>query len=122
MKARSFLLAAMTAGAILCGAVTASAEHDGVFSVYPVDSDGSTTAKTTFNPGETPYIYVHLPNPGLNAVGAFWQDPGTKIYFNGAGPSIETQYWFSLDNGVDENGDPVNWASVQKAGDRKSVV
>jgi hypothetical protein len=115
MKPATLGLAALAAMLFLANPL-AFADHDGAFTVYPVGSDGSTTERHTFGFDETPFIYIHLPQTGLNAVAAFWQDPDTEIYLTGNAPSFATEYWHSLDSGVDENGDPVAWNDVRKYG------
>ena len=58
----------------------AFADHDGLFSIYPVPSSGSVTPQTVFQINDTPFIYLHLPFSGFNAVAAFWESPSGSSF------------------------------------------
>ena len=110
---RRLLLSAVVACGVLSSAALAVAD---TFAVYPVDSNGSTTERHTFGFDETPFIYIRLPRPGVNITAAFWQDPATNIFLTSDGISSATEYWHSLDNGVDSGNNPVTWHDVRKQG------
>ena len=104
---------------VLLGALgfsgVASADHDGLFHIYPVASSGSVTPQTVFQINDTPFIYLHLPFSGFNAVAAFWESPSGPSFLT-ADFSSATEYWFSPDDGTDAAHNPVSWNSVKEPG------
>lgn len=83
--------------------------------IYMTDAYGSYTEKTSFNWNETPWLYVKLPLQKLNATSAFWEGPLGSYYFTNS-MGFGQKRWFSLDSGIDSNGNPVAWGDVKKLG------
>ncbi len=81
-----------------CAFVSMSTAQADDFSINPVDSNGSTTVKTLFGFDETPFVHLHLPEPGLNFASSFWESPAGPFYFTSHGPSTDQDIWFSLSN------------------------
>ncbi|OGT21860.1 MAG: hypothetical protein A3C55_02665 [Gammaproteobacteria bacterium RIFCSPHIGHO2_02_FULL_42_13] len=83
--------------------------------IFTVDSNLSTTPKSTFNLNETPWLYLELPSTDFNVTASVWSDPDANP-FSVLGISGSNTYWFSLDSGKDASGNPVTWNSVKKIG------
>lgn len=66
--------------------------------IYMTDADGSTTSKTIFDWDETPWLYLRLPQSGLNVTGALWQDPDSRYYFTYSGRDTAQDIWLTLHN------------------------
>lgn len=86
-------------------------------SIYMTNAFGSYTQQTEFSWDETPWVYLQMPNAGLNSTAVFWNSPDTTVYFNRSKMGIGQEYWFSLDSGVDSLGNSVSWADIRETGE-----
>lgn len=66
--------------------------------IYTTGSNGGTAPKSTFGWNETPWLYLKLPNPGLNVSSAWWQSPNSKYYFTSTEPNNNQERWLTLNN------------------------
>ena len=78
---------------------------------YTVNAIGDTALKNEFNYGETPYVYLKLPNP--DQATDFFSDVSTKWYFADVKKDSENghavdklEFWLA----------PTNWSSIQQEG------
>lgn len=84
--------------------------------IHMVSAESETEPVTTFGLNETPWLYLLLPESGLNySTDAFWESPVGDIYLT-QGVSFDQAIWYSLDSGGDSNGDPISWTDVREAG------
>ncbi len=74
--------------------------------IYMTDSFGSTTSQTIFLWDDTPWLYLKLPESGLNVTESDWKDPDSIYYFIGSAPSTEQDIWLSFND----------WDSIKKSG------
>ena len=95
--------------------VTVNCAYADFTNIFMTDSDGSTTPKSTFTLDETPWLYLELPHSGFNVALSFWTSPGTDEFFV-EGLSAGSQYWLSLDSGLDDDDNPISWDSVKQLG------
>jgi hypothetical protein len=108
-------------------ATAALANHDDSFLLYPTAGPGDVTPKTVFALSETPYIYMHLPDPGPvvdpevdnvgNLSGLRWISPSSGSFFNVNASAINAETWFSLDTGFLPGGTPTTWDAVKELGE-----
>lgn len=74
--------------------------------IYMTDSSGSFISQTIFDWGDTPWLYLKLPESGLNVTQSNWKDPDSNYYFIGSDPGTEQEIWLSLND----------WDSIKRTG------
>ena len=65
-------------------------------SFYTTDSNGSTTAKSTFSLNETPWLYVKVSDAVKNITSTWWNDPNGNSYDASLPGSTATTKWLTL--------------------------
>ena len=95
--------------------VTVNCAYADFTNIFMTDSNGSTTPKSTFTLDETPWLYLELPHSGFNVGVSFWTSPSSDPFFV-QGLSTGSQYWLSLDSGLDDDNNPISWDSVKQLG------
>ncbi|MBU4305364.1 MAG: PEP-CTERM sorting domain-containing protein [Candidatus Omnitrophica bacterium] len=76
------------------------------FETYTVNGSGDTTRKDTFGLDEIPFLYMKLPQAGLNFSSSFWHAPSGGDSFVSEGPDSKTERWLSL----------TDWTSIKEVG------
>ena len=69
--------------------------------MYMTGGNGSYESKTEFGWTETPWLYLKLPETGLNLTGAVWESPDQDYYLTGD-IGYGDEIWLSLGSYWDE--------------------
>lgn len=91
---------------MISGLVLTSNAFASIPDTFMTDSSGSFVPRTEFSLSETPWLYLHLPDAGLNVVASWWQSPSLTYTFAGTSPSTAQDIWIS----------PSDWATIKTTG------
>jgi hypothetical protein len=85
--------------------------------IYMVNEEGSFTEQSIFELNEIPWLYTQLPEPGIyNIMVTWWLSPSGEQYYTHTLTDAQ-DFWISLNDGYDTNGNSVEWFDIMKVGD-----